>query len=116
MLEGKAQHVEMAGNLVPVTKSGELPCLMFHAFRENRLPMVVRVRDMSQDATGRMAFMSESRVMRGDSPMTPTCTLNIAMPDFVPGRFSKTEDDEESERHEDYQTSSRHSGLCTITF
>ena len=34
----------MAGNLVPVTKSGEQLHLIFHAFRENRLPFIVRLK------------------------------------------------------------------------
>ena len=34
----------MAGNLVPVTKSGEQLHLIFHAFRENRLPFLGRLK------------------------------------------------------------------------
>jgi len=110
VLEGKAQYIEMAGNLVPVTKSGDQPSLTFNAFHENRLALVVRMRDMTQSASARVAFMSESRVMRGDSPLAPTCTLNIALPDFAPGWGSKTDEDEESETHEQYQMSSKHRG------
>ena len=102
----------MAGNLVPVTKSGDQPSFTFHAFHENRLPLVVRVRDMTQMASARIAFMSESRVMRGDSPLAPTCTLNINLPEFAPGWGSKIDDDEESETIEQYQRSSKHLGKC----
>lgn len=38
VLEGKPQYTELAGNLVPITKSGENLQLSFKAFRENRLP------------------------------------------------------------------------------
>lgn len=83
MLESKQQFVEFAGNLIPVTKSGEQLSLAFHAFRENRLPFTVRVRDPHQDPAGRIAFMREPKVSRGDPPQTPICNLNIALPDAL---------------------------------
>ncbi|XP_076318048.1 LOW QUALITY PROTEIN: uncharacterized protein LOC143229504 [Tachypleus tridentatus] len=81
VLEGKSQYLEFVGNLVPVTKSGEQLTLMFQAFRENRLPFIVRVKDPHQEAVGRIAFMREPRVSRGDIPQTPICNLNIVLPD-----------------------------------
>ena len=83
VLEGKPQYIEMGGNLVPVTKSGEQLYVNFHAFRENRLPFVVRIRDCNQDPVGRIAFMKEPRVARGEPPQQPICNLNITLPDFV---------------------------------
>ncbi|GAB6028396.1 hypothetical protein CHUAL_002561 [Chamberlinius hualienensis] len=83
VLEGKEQFVEFAGNLVPVTKSGEQLCLIFNAFRENRLPFTIRVRDPHQDPAGRIAFMREARVGRGEPPQTPICNLNIALPNVL---------------------------------
>ncbi len=65
MLESKSHFVEMGGNLVPVTKSGEQLSLRFHAFRENRLPFVVRVKDPLSEPMGRIAFMKEPRVRPG---------------------------------------------------
>ena len=62
VLEGKPQWIEMAGNLAPVTKSGEQLRLKFYAFRENRLPFLVRLRDVGAGAAGRIMFMRESRV------------------------------------------------------
>lgn len=62
MLEGKTQYVEFAGNLVPVTKSGEQLQLGFRAFRENRLPFTARVKDPHADSVGRTLFMREARV------------------------------------------------------
>jgi len=73
----------MGGNLVPVTKSGEQLYVNFHAFRENRLPFVVRIRDCNQDPVGRVAFMREPRVARGEPPQQPICNLNITLPDYV---------------------------------
>ncbi len=61
VLESKASHVEFGGNLVPVTKSGEQLSLRFHAFRENRLPFTVRIKDQHSEAMGRVAFMREPR-------------------------------------------------------
>jgi ankyrin len=72
----------MGGNLVPVTKSGEQLYINFHAFRENRLPMTVRVRDGNQEPIGRIAFMREPKVARGEAPQTPICNLNLNLPDL----------------------------------
>ncbi|XP_074648678.1 uncharacterized protein LOC141904097 isoform X21 [Tubulanus polymorphus] len=92
VLEGKRQYVEMAGNLVPVTKSDDQLNLVFHAFRENRLPYTVRIRDSDQDPTGRIAFMREPKVSRGEAPQNPICNLNITLQDYV-----KLEEDLDSE-------------------
>lgn len=43
VLAGKQQHMEFAGNLVPVTKSGEQLAVGFIPFQENRLAFAVRV-------------------------------------------------------------------------
>ncbi|XP_076361970.1 uncharacterized protein LOC143252947 isoform X3 [Tachypleus tridentatus] len=82
VFEGKFQYLEFAGNLVPVTKSGEQLALNFQAFRENRLPFVVRVKDPHQESVGRIAFMREPKVGRGEPPQTPICNLNIVLPDI----------------------------------
>jgi ankyrin len=82
VLEGKLQYLEFAGNLVPVTKSGEQLSLTFQAFRENRLPFVMRVKDSNQDPLGRIAFMRESRKVRTEQPQVPICNLNIELPDI----------------------------------
>jgi ankyrin len=82
VLEGKSQYLEFAGNLVPVTKSGEQLSLTFQAFRENRLPFVMRVKDPNQDPLGRIAFMRESRKVRTEQPQVPICNLNIELPDI----------------------------------
>jgi hypothetical protein len=62
VLEGKPQYIEFAGNLVPVTKSGDQLQLGFRAFRENRLPFTVRVKDPHADTVGRILFMREPKV------------------------------------------------------
>lgn len=62
VLEGKSQYIEFAGNLVPITKSGEQLQFSFRAFRENRLPFSVRVKDQHAEAVGRCLFMREAKV------------------------------------------------------
>ena len=61
VLEAKSSYVEVAGNLAPVTKSGEQLGLRFHAFRENRLPFNIRVKDPNNETVGRVSFSREPR-------------------------------------------------------
>ncbi|RWS08707.1 ankyrin-2-like isoform X8, partial [Dinothrombium tinctorium] len=83
VLESKQQYLEFAGNLIPITKSGEQLSLNFVAFRENRLPFTVRVRDPHQDPIGRIAFMKEPKKTRGEPTPNPICNLNIQLPDVI---------------------------------
>jgi len=63
VLESKEQWLEMAGNLVPITRTNDTQLhINFHAFQENRLPFIVRIRDQDQDPAGRVAFMTEPKV------------------------------------------------------
>lgn len=94
MLEGKSQYVEFAGNLVPVTKSGDQLQLGFRAFRENRLPFIVRVKDPHADTVGRALFMREPKVAKGEPPQQPICVLNIVLPESIlPETLSDIEPD-----------------------
>ena len=103
MLEGRAQYVEMTGNLSVVSKSGEQPYVEFNSFYENRLPLVVRVRDQHQEPTARVAFFREPRTARSDLPQPPTCSLNLRLPDtdesatVAAHAAGKIRDDEETE-------------------
>lgn len=85
VLEGKSHFVEMGGNLVPVTKSGDQLSLRFYAFRENRLPFNVRVKDPNSEPLGRIAFMKEPKNNRQESqaPQAPICNLNLVLPDNI---------------------------------
>lgn len=47
---------------MPVTKSGDQLKLGFRAFRENRLPFMVKVKDPHADPVGRVLFMREPKV------------------------------------------------------
>jgi len=83
VLEGKSHFIEFGGNLVPITKSGDQLSLRFFAFRENRIPFNVKVKDPHSEPMGRVAFMKEPKGSRGDAPQTPICNLNVALPDNI---------------------------------
>lgn len=96
VLEGKPQYTEFAGNLVPVTKSGEQLQIQFKAFRENRLPFNVRVKDQHADTVGRALFMREPRVAKGEQPQQPICILNIVLPEQI---YADSADDSRDLKH-----------------
>jgi len=115
VLEGRPQYVEMTGNLSVVSKSGEQPYVEFNSFYENRLPLVVRVRDPHQDPTGRVAFFREPRTARSDLPQPPTCSLNLRLPN---GDESATGvvDDAGKTREDDETESKSLIHLCDVTY
>ncbi|KAI8521763.1 Ankyrin-2 [Branchiostoma belcheri] len=81
VLEGKTVHIESAGNLIPLHKSGEQLHLNFYAFRENRLPFLVKVKDSSQEPTGRLSFMPEPKTAKSIPPPPAICNLNVTLPE-----------------------------------
>lgn len=83
VLEGKTHHLEFYGNLFPVTKSGEQLSHKFHAFRENRLPFTMRVKDPNSDPLGRLSFFPEPKRDRGEAQQPPICNLNICLPEDI---------------------------------
>ncbi|XP_073979792.1 uncharacterized protein isoform X4 [Rhodnius prolixus] len=83
VLEGKYIYLEFAGNLIPVTKSGEQLSVNFVAFRENRLPFTVRLRDPDDKPVARLLFMSQPKVARGEPIQSAVCTLNITLPENI---------------------------------
>lgn len=94
VLQNKNIYVEFAGNLLPIFKSGEQLELNFTAFRENRLPFTVRIRDL-EDTTNvtRILFMREPKVNRGDPAQAPLCVLNVTVPEDVVNETTKSESD-----------------------
>ncbi|XP_045463233.1 uncharacterized protein LOC123672919 isoform X7 [Harmonia axyridis] len=100
VLEGKSQFIEFAGNLVPITKSGEQLQFSFRAFKENRLPFSVRVKDQHAEAVSRCLFMREPKVQKGEPPQQPICILNIVLPDdIVSETISLTDSDSVRKRY-----------------
>ncbi|XP_043401313.1 ankyrin-2 isoform X33 [Chelonia mydas] len=103
VLEGKPIYVDCFGNLVPLTKSGQHHIFSFYAFKENRLPLFVKVRDSTQEPCGRLSFMKEPKSTRGLVHQA-ICNLNITLPLYTKESESDQEQEEEvdmtSEKHQ----------------
>ncbi|XP_015266493.1 PREDICTED: ankyrin-2 [Gekko japonicus] len=103
VLEGKPIYVDCFGNLVPLTKSGQHHIFSFYAFKENRLPLFVKVRDTTQESCGRLSFMKEPKSSRGLVHQA-ICNLNITLPVYTKESESDQEQEEEidttSEKHQ----------------
>ncbi|XP_035998036.1 ankyrin-3-like isoform X11 [Fundulus heteroclitus] len=94
VLEGRPIYVDCYGNLAPLTKAGQQLVLNFYAFKENRLPFCVKVRDPSQEPCGRLTFLKECRSTKG-FPQTAVCNLNITLPTVKKESESDAEDETE---------------------
>ncbi|XP_031799897.1 ankyrin-2 isoform X6 [Sarcophilus harrisii] len=94
VLEGKPIYVDCFGNLVPLTKSGQHHIFSFFAFKENRLPLFVKVRDTTQEPCGRLSFMKEPKSSRGLVHQA-ICNLNITLPLYTKESDSDQEQEEE---------------------
>ncbi|XP_039222584.1 ankyrin-3 isoform X39 [Crotalus tigris] len=79
VLEGKPIYVDCYGNLAPLTKGGQQLAFNFYAFKENRLPFSIKIRDTSQEPCGRLSFLKEPKTTKG-LPQTAVCNLNITLP------------------------------------
>ncbi|XP_039566517.1 ankyrin-2 isoform X35 [Passer montanus] len=93
VLEGKPIYVDCFGNLVPLTKSGQHHIFSFFAFKENRLPLFVKVRDSTQEPCGRLSFMKEPKSTRGLVHQA-ICNLNITLPIYTKESDSDPEPEE----------------------
>ncbi|XP_040420115.1 ankyrin-3 isoform X12 [Cygnus olor] len=92
VLEGKPIYVDCYGNLAPLTKGGQQLVFNFYAFKENRLPFSIKVRDTSQEPCGRLSFLKEPKTTKG-LPQTAVCNLNITLP----AQKKETESDQDDE-------------------
>ncbi|XP_070820165.1 ankyrin-1a isoform X27 [Chaetodon trifascialis] len=82
VMEGMPLHLECSGNLVPVRKATQQPrCFSFQAFRDNRLPVSVKVRDSSKEPTGFLSFLRKST--KYEDSQHVLCNLNISMPPCI---------------------------------
>ncbi|KAI5627383.1 ankyrin-3 isoform X23, partial [Silurus asotus] len=97
VLEGKPIYVDCYGNLTPLIKAGQQLVLNFYAFKENRLPFCVKVRDNSQEPCGRLSFLREIKNVKG-LPQTAVCNLNITLPALK--KDMDSDPDEETEKPE----------------
>ncbi|CAF1056669.1 unnamed protein product [Adineta ricciae] len=90
-------------NLQTITKTNEQLTFTFRAFRENRLPCVIRIRDQQQEPSGRVVFSKDNgkltpiprtssvTMTNGHAPantsvdpqtLQPICNLNIILPSY----------------------------------
>ena len=61
VVNGNSIYVDLqSSNLQTILKTNEQLSLTFRAFKENRLPCVVRVRDQEQEPSGRLVFSKDS--------------------------------------------------------
>uniref|UniRef100_A0A8C5ERL4 Ankyrin-1 n=1 Tax=Gouania willdenowi TaxID=441366 RepID=A0A8C5ERL4_GOUWI len=82
VMEGMPLHLECSGNLVPVRKATQQArCFSFQAFRDNRLPVSVKVRDSSKDPSGFLSFLRKST--KYEDSQHVLCNLNITMPPCI---------------------------------
>ncbi|XP_030004763.1 ankyrin-1 isoform X3 [Sphaeramia orbicularis] len=82
LMEGMPLHLECSGNLVPIRKATQQPrSFSFQAFRDNRLPVSVKVRDSNKDATGFLSFLR--KCTKYEDAQHVLCNLNITMPPCV---------------------------------
>uniref|UniRef100_A0A669B886 Ankyrin 1 n=1 Tax=Oreochromis niloticus TaxID=8128 RepID=A0A669B886_ORENI len=79
LMEGMPLYLECSGNLVPIRKATQQPrSFSFQAFRDNRLPVSVKVRDSNKDATGFLSFLRKGT--KYEDTQHVLCNLNITMP------------------------------------
>ncbi|XP_058882468.1 ankyrin-3-like isoform X32 [Acipenser ruthenus] len=97
VLEGKPIYVDCYGNLAPLTKAGQQLVFNFYAFKENRLPFCVKVRDNSQEPCGRLSFLKETKITKG-VPQAAVCNLNITLPAHK--KETESDQDDEAEKPE----------------
>uniref|UniRef100_A0A3Q3F6Z8 Ankyrin 1, erythrocytic b n=1 Tax=Labrus bergylta TaxID=56723 RepID=A0A3Q3F6Z8_9LABR len=82
LMEGMPLHLECSGNLVPIRKATQQPrSFSFQAFRDNRLPVSVKVRDSNKDAIGFLSFLR--KCTKYEDTQHVLCNLNITMPPCV---------------------------------
>nr|XP_012618253.1 ankyrin-3 isoform X27 [Microcebus murinus] len=101
VLEGKPIYVDCYGNLAPLTKGGQQLVFNFYAFKENRLPFSIKVRDTSQEPCGRLSFLKEPKTTKG-LPQTAVCNLNITLPAHK--KETESDQDDETEKADKRQS------------
>ncbi|CAF2975896.1 unnamed protein product, partial [Rotaria socialis] len=105
VINGNTIYLDLqSNNLQAIVKTNEQLTFTFRAFRENRLPCIVRIRDYQQDATGRLIFskdngrltamsrrvsitMTNGNNLPSNSMIDPQllqaiCNLNIVLPTY----------------------------------
>ena len=94
MLDNRRVWIDFTPNLLVLDRQDEQEQahLNFQAFRENRLPLTVRLRDLAQPSSGRAIFSRDSRAqlaqLQNVPPQTtqPIAVLNVQLPELVEGQ------------------------------
>uniref|UniRef100_A0A672PPK8 Ankyrin-1-like n=1 Tax=Sinocyclocheilus grahami TaxID=75366 RepID=A0A672PPK8_SINGR len=82
VMEGMPLYLECSGNLVPIRKAAQQPrCFSFQAFKDNRLPVSVKVRDSNKDPSGFLSFLRKST--KYEDSQHVLCNLNVTMPPCI---------------------------------
>nr|XP_023682212.1 ankyrin-1-like [Paramormyrops kingsleyae] len=82
VMEGMPLHLECTGNLMPMRKATQQPrSFCFQAFKDNRLPVSVKVRDNTKEPSGFLTFLRKST--KYEDSQHVLCNLNITMPPCV---------------------------------
>ncbi|KAI7812911.1 putative ankyrin 1 [Triplophysa rosa] len=82
VMEGMPLYLECSGNLVPIRKAAQQSrCFGFQAFRDNRLPVSVKVRDSSKEPSGFVSFFRKSTKYEDNQHVL--CNLNVTMPPCI---------------------------------
>ncbi|KAL5004260.1 hypothetical protein ScPMuIL_017716 [Solemya velum] len=79
--EDSSQYVEISGNLIPATGSGDQLSVNFQAFRENQLVCTVHIQDLTLEPAGQVAFMQKP-ITQGVISQIPICKLDVTIPDI----------------------------------
>lgn len=86
VVNGNSIYVDLqSNNLQTIIKTNEQLTLTFRAFKENRLPCVVRIRDQEQEATGRLIFSKDNGKLTSIQR-----TTSITMTNGQPSSLSST--------------------------
>lgn len=104
VLESQTMYLEFGGNLIPILNGqrnilqlnssiliNEQLAFVFHAFQENRLAFLVGLKEVGQEAKGRIAFMEDSiryltslnaqqRAYLSEKRRRAICTLGVVLP------------------------------------
>ena len=80
VVNGNTIYLDLqSNNLQTITKTNEHLTFTFRAFRENRLPCVIRIRDQQQEPSGRVIFSRDNGKL-SSIPRTASITMTNGHP------------------------------------
>lgn len=97
VLNKTPQYLELDGSLEMVKQSKRQPSVFFRALRTNGIPVLVRICNVNEDPTGRLAFMRDPKYPRGEGRpvQIPICSMNVTLPlDIIADAPGELEDED----------------------